>query len=108
MLANGAGKHRMRRDGSAKPAYAWRLLFLSSGEITLADKIREDNRRRATAGQQVRVVDIPADTGSGYGLFENIHDAPNAQVFADQLREGSQQYCGTAARAFLAELMVVS
>jgi putative DNA primase/helicase len=51
------------------------------------------------------VLDVPADVGSGYGLFETIHDAPNAQVFADQLREAVQQYYGTAARAFLTELI---
>ncbi len=70
MLANGKGKARAHRDGSARKPLAWRLLFLSSGEITLADKIREDGRQKATAGQQVRILDIPADCGSGLGLFE--------------------------------------
>jgi uncharacterized protein (DUF927 family) len=105
MLANGQGKARARRDGSARPSYLWRLLFLSSGEITLADKVREDDRRRATAGQQVRVLDIPADVGSGLGLFENIHGATNGQKFADHLRAATENYYGAAARAFLLQLV---
>jgi putative DNA primase/helicase len=39
MLANGAGKSRSARDGSVRPAARWRVLFLSSGEIGLADKV---------------------------------------------------------------------
>ncbi len=104
MLANGAGKSRAHRDGSARKPHVWRLLFLSSGEITLADKVREDGRQKATAGQTIRILDIPADCGSGLGLFENIHGAENAQVFADHLRAATQEFHGTAARAFLTEI----
>ena len=46
MLANGSGKSRSSRDGSARKAAKWRLLFLSSGEIGLADKVAEDGRGR--------------------------------------------------------------
>ena len=61
MLANGSGKSRSSRDGSARKAAKWRLLFLSSGEIGLADKVAEDGRgRRLAAGQQIRIVDVPA------------------------------------------------
>jgi uncharacterized protein (DUF927 family) len=104
MLANGRGKARAHRDGSARNCSSWRLLFLSSGEITLADKIREDARLRATAGQQVRILDIPADCGSELGLFEDLHGARNGQEFADELKAATQSYYGTAARAFLAEI----
>jgi putative DNA primase/helicase len=104
MLANGKGKARAHRDGSVRRCSSWRLLFLSSGEITLADKIREDARLRVTAGQQVRILDIPAECGSKLGLFEDIHDARNGQEFADQLKAATQSYYGTAARALLGEI----
>jgi putative DNA primase/helicase len=42
MLANGQGKGRASRDGQARKVHSWRLLFLSTGEITLADKVAED------------------------------------------------------------------
>jgi putative DNA primase/helicase len=105
MLSNGQGKARARTDGSARPAYAWRLLFLSSGEISLADKVREDDRQRVTAGQQVRVLDIPADAGAGMGLFEDIHEEKTSQDFADRLRAATQQFYGTAIREFLTKVV---
>ena len=68
MLANNAGKARARRDGLARPTATWRLLFLSSGEIGLADHMREAGKR-VRAGQEVRLADLPADAGAGHGLF---------------------------------------
>ena len=102
MLANGAGKSRSARDGSARRAARWRVLFLSSGEIGLSDKVAEDGRkRRLAAGQQVRVVDIPADAGAGLGLFEALHGFASAEALARHLRIASTSCYGTAARAFL-------
>jgi putative DNA primase/helicase len=104
MLANGQGKSRARRDGSGRPPASWRLLFLSSGEISLADKIREDPRARVTAGQEVRIVDIPADAGAGIGLFEDLHEFRNGQIFADRLRQVTSEAYGTPFRVFLSEI----
>jgi putative DNA primase/helicase len=101
MLANGSGKSRAARNGSLRKPAEWALLFLSSGEIGLAEKIAEDLRgRRETAGQEVRFVDIPADTGE-HGLFENLHGFPSSQAFADHLRIMARESYGAAARAFI-------
>jgi hypothetical protein len=56
MFGNGVGKGRARRDGSARRAAQFRLLFLSSGEKRLAEKMAEDGEP-AQAGQEVRFVD---------------------------------------------------
>ncbi len=101
MLANGQGKQRAGRDGSGRPPATWRILFLSSGEISLADKIREDPRVHVTAGQEVRIVDIPADAGAGLGIFEDLHGFGNGQLFADHLIKISGKLYGTPIRAFL-------
>ncbi len=102
MLANGAGKSRASRDAMLRKPAKWRLLFLSSGEIGLADKIAEDARgRKQTAGQKVRVVDVPADTGSGLGLFETLHGFADAGALAKHLTAASSKHYGTAARAFI-------
>ncbi len=86
MLGNGSGKSRSSRDGSARRAAKWRVMFLSSGEISLADKVAEDGRgRRLAAGQQVRIVDIPADAGAGMRLFENLHGFDSAEALARHL-----------------------
>jgi putative DNA primase/helicase len=101
MLANGQGKARAARDATLRKPAHWRLLFLSTGEISLADKIAEDSRaKRQTAGQTVRVVDLPSDTGK-HGLFEDLHEFSNAASLANHLRSASGKYYGTAARAFV-------
>jgi uncharacterized protein (DUF927 family) len=105
MLANGAGKARAGRNGEGRHAREWRVLFLSSGEIGLDDKLAEDGRgRRETAGQQVRVIDVPADGGAGLGLFEDLHSVACADAFARQLKIASTEEYGTAGRAFLEEV----
>jgi uncharacterized protein (DUF927 family) len=102
MLANGSGKSRAARDGSPRPVFTWRLMFISSGELSLADKVSEDNRQRATAGQQVRVLDVPANAGAGLGVFQKLHKYTNSRDFADGLRAATRNYYGTAARTFIA------
>ena len=105
MLANGSGKARASRDATLRRAASWQLLFLSSGEISLGDKIGEDGRgKRQTAGQQVRVVDVPADTGSGYGLFENLHGFHNPGALAKYLVTAANENYGTAIRAFIEQI----
>lgn len=108
MLANGAGKSRSTRDGSARKAVKWRVLFLSSGEIGLADKVAEDGRgRKLAAGQQVRIVDVAADAGAGMGMFENLHGFASAEVLARHLRSATQQHYGVAAREYLGAVVPI-
>jgi putative DNA primase/helicase len=60
MIANGSGKSRSRTDGSARKTAKFRMMFLSSGEIGLADKVAEEGRgRKMTAGQQIRICRRP-------------------------------------------------
>ncbi len=109
MLANGQGKGRAARDGGSKAITSWRLLFLSTGELTMRDKIAEGGgrgpgERRAMAGQQVRIVDIPADAGAGRGIFHDLHGFAGGHELSQAIGRGSQRCYGTAQRAFLAEL----
>jgi len=103
MLANGTGKHRARRDGLPKPAATWRLLFLSAGEVGLADHMREAGKR-VRAGQEIRLADIPADAGAGFGIFQDLHGFGSGAELADRLNEAVRQHHGTAARAFIRKL----
>ena len=103
MLANGIGKGRARRDGSARRPAQWRLVFLSSGELSLADKMAEAGKR-VRAGQEVRLVDIPANAGAGMGIFENLHGAASPGEFAEILRDATTRCYGSSIRAFLEAL----
>jgi putative DNA primase/helicase len=104
-LANGAGKGRAARDGSARRVAEWRILFLSTGEEGLAERLAEarGGPRRVRAGQEVRVLDIPADTGL-FGLFEDLRRFTSAASFADHLKAASTHYYGTAGREWLKNL----
>jgi uncharacterized protein (DUF927 family) len=99
MLANGAGKARANRSGAARAAVRWRVAVLSSGEITLADKMAEAGGR-AAAGQAVRLLDVAAD-GRAHGAFDTLHGAPDGAAFADRLREATALHYGTAGPAFV-------
>ncbi|MDH6259075.1 DUF927 domain-containing protein [Bradyrhizobium sp. BR13661] len=108
MLANGSGKARSARDGSARRSASWRTLFLSSGEIGLADKIAEDGRsRRMAAGQAVRIVDVAADAGAGMGILEELHEFPSPDALARHLTKAAQHHYGVAARAYLKAIVPI-
>jgi uncharacterized protein (DUF927 family) len=104
MLGNGRGKERLRRDATARPPLTWRVTFLSTGEIGLAAALAEGGRR-VMAGQQARVLEIPADAGAGYGLFENRHGLAGGAELSEHFRHTADRECGHAGRRFLELLM---
>jgi len=103
MLANGTGKARANRSGAARASMRWRKVVLSSGEITLADKIAEMGGK-AAAGQAVRLLDVAAD-GRAHGAFDELHGALDGAAFADRLREATATNYGTAGPIFVAAFL---
>jgi uncharacterized protein (DUF927 family) len=101
-LGNGMGKARAARDGSARRVADWLVLFLSTGEEGLAARLAEakGGPRRVRAGQEVRILDVPADTRR-HGLFEALHGVPDARALADALKAAAARYYGTAGAAWL-------
>ncbi|UFS71773.1 DUF927 domain-containing protein [Geomonas sp. RF6] len=104
MLANGAGKQRANIKGEARQKATWRLLFLSSGEITLADHMVEGGKK-ARAGQEIRLADIPADAGCNMGIFENLNDIDTPAALAELLKRNAAERHGTAFRAFIEKVI---
>jgi len=98
MLANGQGKNRSNVSGNARHAARWRLLFLSSGEQTLADLMMQ-------AGQEIRLADIEADAGAGMGIFEQLHGAVNASDFVQELNENAKFYYGAVGMEWLRHIV---
>lgn len=101
MLANGQGKGRARKDGSARPTSSWRTAFLSTGELSFEQKIREDKNQRFMAGQSVRIVDIPADANKGMGAFEELHGFGDGKVFSEHLNRAAVTFYGAPFRRYL-------
>ncbi len=100
MLANGSGKARAAKTGAIRPLYEWRLLFLSAGEVGLAQHMSEVGKK-TKAGQEVRLVDIPIDTGSGHGIFETLNGFESSTALSKALSEAASLYYGTPAITFL-------
>jgi putative DNA primase/helicase len=100
MLANGQGKSRAGRTGTARPRLSWRLLFLSAGEIGLAEHMSEANKR-TRAGQELRMIDLPADAGAGRGIFETLHDHESGGTLAQHLARATETTYGTPGRVWL-------
>lgn len=100
MLANEQSKARATRGGAPRARLSWRLLFLSAGELGLADHMAE-GMKRARTGQEVRMADIPADAGAGMGAFENTHGHASPAAFASHLTREAQACHGAPGLAFI-------
>lgn len=100
MLANEQSKARATRNGAARTRLTWRLLFLSAGELGLADHMAEGGKR-TRAGQEVRMADIPADAGKGMGAFEQLHGLADGAAFSSHLAREAQLCHGAVGHAFL-------
>jgi putative DNA primase/helicase len=103
LLANGQGKGRASRDGSPRARATWRILFLSAGEIGLCDLVTQSGGK-VRAGQEVRVIDLPADAGVGLGLLDHAPPGESPGAFADALKAASAKHHGHALPAFLRAL----
>jgi putative DNA primase/helicase len=100
-IANGTGKQRARRDGSAQAPRTWNVMLISSGEVSVETKIEEDRGRKARAGQFVRLLDIPADRELGHGVFDNPGTFADAGKLADEIKTAATAAYGTAGPDFV-------
>ena len=108
MLGNGQGKTRASRSGGSRAPASWNIMYLSTGEIGLADLAREGKQSRAPqAGQEVRILDVPADAGKGMGLFERVNGAETPEGFSRLIKTASETYYGTAAIAFIEQMVPI-
>ena len=99
-LGNGAGKARMRRDSSLRLIKVWRVMFMSTGEVGFSTKMAEV-KKKPRAGQEVRVVEMPADAGNGHGIFDTLHDHQSGDQLSRHLKHATKRHRGHPIRAFL-------
>ena len=104
LLGNGTGKSRMSRNIGARKNLQWNLLFVSAGEITLAEHAQTVGKR-VKGGAEVRLLNIDADAGAGLGLFENLHGAESADAFARQRNDAARRFYGAPPRTYLEYLV---
>jgi len=103
MLANGQQKGRAQRMGGLRARASWRVLFLSAGEIGLAEHMGEVGKS-PRAGQELRLAEIPADAGKGLGIFEALNGHASGAEFSKALTEAARRNYGGAFVAYLEHL----
>lgn len=101
-VADGTGKQRAGRSSAARKVRRWRVMLLSSGEITLETKMAEAGKR-VRAGQEVRLVTVSA--GRTFGAWDNLHSHPTGASFSDALKKASTTHYGHAGPAFVLALI---
>ncbi|VFS61389.1 Superfamily II helicase and inactivated derivatives [Kluyvera cryocrescens] len=105
MLPNGKGKQRSTKNGTAKEIQQWCLALLSNGEIDL--KSHADSVRKSTyAGQEMRVINIPADNCEFACFLSIFTGKANGALFADLLDKAVRENHGTAFNAWLDHLTI--
>ncbi|EDJ9085828.1 alkaline-shock protein [Salmonella enterica subsp. enterica] len=100
MLGNGQSKSRSKSAGGLRDAGLWRLLFLSTGEVSISEHAAEAGKQRTGAGVGVRMVQIPSDTGK-HGAFENLHGFSGGKEFAEYLEKSAAKCHGAPFRDWL-------
>lgn len=117
-LGNGTGRQRGKVSGMARPVNVWRTMLVSTGEMTVG-KHMESSGQRIKAGQEMRLLDIPAQRR--YGAFDFLHgmelphnpdsDAERrgaGRKFAETLRGNASSHYGHAGPEFVAWLIARS
>ena len=89
----------MNASRTLRPPREWRLIFLSTGEISIEQKIEEE-KHQVSPGQRLRMLDIPI----GEGIIENPH-GQSEERFVTALKQDCADYFGTAGLEFIGALI---
>ncbi len=101
-LMNGFGRSRANIHGASRPAANWRVLVLSSGEVSSETQLATGGIN-VRSGQSVRMLDIPVE--GKHGAFDDLHGFKGGAEFADALRESARQHFGHAGPRFVRALL---
>jgi 5S rRNA maturation endonuclease (ribonuclease M5) len=109
MLANGATKGRSDRSGNAKATTHFKVLAQCTGEMGLAAKLAEKNKK-AKGGQLIRMAELDADRGKGLNTFDVLNINPDTGEYftlgkeqAEYLKTHANKNCGIVIDSFLKE-----
>ncbi|WP_447877038.1 DUF927 domain-containing protein [Serratia fonticola] len=102
MLGSGEGKQR--HSGYQKAVSRWRLVMLSTGEFSLGQHANEGSLARLD-GERVRVVDVPADAGADFGIFDTKPEKLTPPKLAERIQSRCGFYHGTAGPAFITNML---
>jgi uncharacterized protein (DUF927 family) len=101
LLANGQGKARAARNGTARQPASWRLLFLSAGEQSLSALMAQAGKK-PTAGQEIRMAEIEAD--ADMGVVEELHGHNGPANLIQALKDAALTHYGAVGMEWLRRL----
>lgn len=99
MIAEGRGKLRSTPTGSVVEERAWRVAYLSTGEIGVGEKL-EEGGRKVMPGQEVRLVEFSA-ASYAHGVFDDLHGEVDGAALSRVIKDACRQSHGTAGPAFV-------
>ena len=93
---SGRGKSRMTRDGGVQMQRKWSLLSVSTGEVSLTDRLEAASGKPAKTGEVIRGLSIPLDGLPAYEGMPTEAASQHVQALKTQLT----QVYGTIGPAF--------
>jgi putative DNA primase/helicase len=104
-ICHGMGAARANSNMTAKARRTWTLLGLSTGEVGLRE-IAVINNANTHTGQEIRLANIPADVGAGFGIFEYVPpEFESSFRFVEYLKTERERNNGHALDIFLERLV---
>ena len=104
-VCHGMGAARANSNMTAKARRTWTLLGLSTGEVGLRE-IAVINNANTHTGQEIRLANIPADVGAGFGIFEYVPpEFESSFRFVEYLKTERERNNGHALDIFLERLV---
>jgi uncharacterized protein (DUF927 family) len=103
MLSDGTGKAKQKADGDLRDPKEWRLLWMSSGELSATDHITQSGGH-PPAGIELRQADFPADAGKGLKIHDTIQEYADLGAFNAAIGASIEESYGVAGDAWLAKL----
>jgi uncharacterized protein (DUF927 family) len=105
MLASGAGKIRMTRNATLQDIKTWRAFMLSSGEMTVEAKITHLRGAKAYTGATLRLLNVAADRGLGFGVFDGAGPTGDIRDLLKDFNSAVTSAYGVAGPAFVGALV---
>jgi len=99
MLSDGQGKTRSRGAGGLRPKASWRILFMSSGELSPSQHMATAGKTMK-GGQEVRLIPIPTEVSPGSAL-ETFHEFEGGHELSTWVQQHAARCYGTPGRAWL-------
>lgn len=104
MLSDGNGKARQEKGGDLRATMTWKLMWMSSGELSAAEFIQQGGGH-PPAGIEIRQADVPADAGKGHKIHDTIHNYADVNAFNTAIGAGIEENYGVAGEEWLAKLV---